>query len=123
MLVEPHLFGRRALGEEQQVGLDAGVGVEHAIGQANDGVQVALGQQLFLDAALDTFAEQKAIGQHHSGAAAVLEKVHDQHQEQVGGFAGTEGGGEVGFDAVFFHAAERRVGNDAVDPLARPPAN
>ncbi|MNL58736.1 hypothetical protein D3C87_1824000 [compost metagenome] len=38
VLVEPHLFGRCAFGEEQQVGLDAGVGAEHAVGQADDGV-------------------------------------------------------------------------------------
>ena len=37
--------GRRALGEEKEVGLDAGVGTEDAVGQADDGVQVALGEQ------------------------------------------------------------------------------
>jgi len=123
VLVEPHLFGRCALGEEQQVGLDAGVGVEHAVGQANDGVQVALGQQLFLDATLDAFTEEKAVGQHHRSAATVFEQLHDQHQEEIGGFAGAEGGGEVSFDAVFFHATERRVGDNAVDPLFRAPAD
>ncbi|MCY1466037.1 hypothetical protein D9M71_842600 [compost metagenome] len=72
MLVEPHLLGRRTLGEEQQDGLDPGVGVEHAVGQANDGVQVALSQQLFLDPRLDALAEQEAVRQHHGGATAVL---------------------------------------------------
>ncbi|MNN10391.1 hypothetical protein D3C81_1233130 [compost metagenome] len=57
VLVEPHVLGGCAFGEEQQVGLDTSVGVEHAVGQANDGVQVALGQQLFLDAAFDAFAK------------------------------------------------------------------
>lgn len=77
----------------------------------------------FLDAALNAFTEEEAIWQHHGGAATVLEQVHDQHQEQIGGFPGAEGGGEVGFDAVFFHSAERRVGDDALDPLARPPVD
>ncbi|MNE43245.1 hypothetical protein D3C80_1374120 [compost metagenome] len=86
-------------------------------------MQVALGQQLFLDAAFDAFAKQKAIGQHHGGAPAVLEQLHDQHHKQVGGFAGAECGGEVGFDAVFFHAAERWVSDDAVHSLAWTPAN
>ncbi|MCY1356410.1 hypothetical protein D9M69_428610 [compost metagenome] len=62
VLVEPHVLGRRALGKEQQVGPDSGVRIEHTVGQSNDGVQVALGEQLFLDAALDAFAEQEAIG-------------------------------------------------------------
>jgi hypothetical protein len=61
-----------ALGEEEQVGLDAGVGIEDAVGQANDGVQVAVGQQLFLDAGLDALAEQEAVRQHDGGAAAGL---------------------------------------------------
>jgi hypothetical protein len=41
VLVEPDVPCRRALGEEEQVGADAGVGVEDAVGQADDGVQVA----------------------------------------------------------------------------------
>ncbi|MCY1356411.1 hypothetical protein D9M69_428620 [compost metagenome] len=49
--------------------------------------------------------------------------MHDQHKEKVGGLAGTKRGGEVGLDAVFFHPTERRVGDDAVDPLTRPPAD
>src|SRR5690606_30187341 len=97
--------------------------VEHAIGQAHHGVQVALGEQLFLDAALDAFAKQEAVGQHHGGAATVFEQVHDQHQKQVGRFAGAEGGGEVGLDAVFFHAAKGRVGHDAVHPVFGAPAD
>ncbi len=52
-------------------------------------------EQFFLDAGLDAFAEQRAVGQDDGGAAAVLQQVHDQHQEQVGGFRGAEGGGEV----------------------------
>ncbi|MNP35791.1 hypothetical protein D3C76_1291390 [compost metagenome] len=49
--------------------------------------------------------------------------MHDQHQEQVGSLTGAEGGGEIGFDAVFFHATEWRVGHDAVHALARAPAD
>ena len=45
---------------------DAGVGVEDAVGQADDGVQVALCEQLLLDAGLDAFAEQGAVGQHQA---------------------------------------------------------
>ena len=63
VLVEPDLFGWLALLKEQQVGADAGVGFEHAVGQAHDGVQVALFQQVFLEAGFDAFAEQRAVGQ------------------------------------------------------------
>src|SRR5690606_25263122 len=73
VLVVPDMLGGLAFGEEQQVGFDAGVGVEHPIGQAHDGVQIALGEQLFLDAAFAAFAKQKAIGQHHGGATPVFE--------------------------------------------------
>src|SRR5262252_8412273 len=45
VLVEPDLPRWLALRKEQQVGLDARVGIEHTIGQANDSVQVALLQQ------------------------------------------------------------------------------
>ena len=79
MLVEPDVLGGGALAEKQQVGLDAGVRVEHAVGQAHDGVQVAFLQQFFLDTGFDAFAEQEAIRQNQRGAAARLEQLHDQH--------------------------------------------
>ena len=72
VLVEPDVLGRLALLEEQQVGADAGVGLEDAIGQPDDGVEVALLHQVFLEPRLDAFAEQRAVGQHHGGAAARL---------------------------------------------------
>jgi hypothetical protein len=43
VLVIPDFLGGRAFGEEEEVGADAGVGIEDAIGQADDGVEVALG--------------------------------------------------------------------------------
>src|SRR6185369_15694687 len=68
---------------------------------------------------LDTFAEQRAIGQDDGSTATILKQVHDQHQEQVGSFTGTEVGREVVFDTVFFHATEGRVGDDDIDPVTR----
>ena len=117
VLVEPDFLGRLAFLEEQQVGADAGVGFEHAVGQAHDGVQVALFQQMFLEAGLDAFAEQRAVGQHDGGAATGFEQADEQRQKQVGGFLGAEVGGEVGFDAVFFTPAKGRVGEDDVHPV------
>ena len=93
--------------EEEQVGADAGVGFEDAVGQADDGVQVALLQQVFLEAGLHAFAEEGAVGQDHGGAAAGLEQADDQGEEEVGGLAGLEVLGEVALDAVFL-ACRRR---------------
>ena len=42
--VIPDLAGGRALGEEEQVGADAGVGIEHAVGQADDDVDALAGR-------------------------------------------------------------------------------
>ena len=121
VLVVPDFLGGLALGEEEQVGLDAGVGIEDAVGQADDGVQVALAQELLLDAGLHAFAEERAVGQDESGAAAGFEHAHDEDEEEVGGLAGAELAGEVGLDAVFLHAAEGRVGDDDVDVFLRLP--
>ncbi len=121
VLVIPDVGGGRAFGEEEEVGADAGVGIEDAVGQADDGVQIALGEQGFLDAGFDAFAEERAIRQHESGAAAGLEDLHEEHEEEVGGLAGAELGGVVGLDAVLLHATERRVGDDAVHALLRAP--
>ena len=96
-------------------------GIEHAVGQPDDGVQVAFGEQRFLDAGLHALAEERAVGQHERGAAAWLENAHEEHEEQVGRLAGAELAWKVGFDAVFFHAAERRVGDDHIDALLRLP--
>ena len=82
MLVIPDLGGGLALGEEEEVGADAGVGIEDAVGQADDGVEVALGEERFLDARLHAFAEERAVGQHEAGAAAGLEDLHEEHEEE-----------------------------------------
>ena len=62
VLVEPDFPGRHALLKEQQVGADGRIGFEHAVGQAHDGVQVALFQQVLFEAGFYAFAEQRAIG-------------------------------------------------------------
>jgi hypothetical protein len=79
-----------ALLEEQQVGADAGVGLEDAVGQTHDGVQVALFQQVFLQPRLDAFAEQRCRRADDGGAAAGLQQPDEQRQKQVGGFLGAE---------------------------------
>ena len=107
-----------ALLEEQQVGADRGVGLEHGVGQADDGVEVALLHQMFLEPRLDALAEQRAVRQHHGGAPARLQQADDQGEEQVGGLAGAEVVGKVVLDAVFLAPAERRIGEHDVDAVA-----
>ena len=123
MLVKPDGVGGFALGEKQQVGLDGGVRREHALGQADDGVQVALAQQQLFQFAFDAVPEHGAIRQHHRAAAAiVLEQfLDDQRHEHIGGFAGFEVAGVVGADAVIFIAAKRRIGDQAIDFLVGAP--
>ena len=122
VLVEPDFFGGGLLalgllGEEENVCLDAGVGREDAVGQADDGVEVALSEERFFEAGLHAFAEEEAIGQDHSCTTVVFQQFDDERHEEVGGLAGAEVGGEVVFDAVFFGAAEGRVGDDDVDAV------
>jgi len=50
MFVIPDVLGFLPLGEKEKIRLDAGVGCEDAVGQADDGVQVAFVEELFLDA-------------------------------------------------------------------------
>ncbi len=46
-----------------------------------------------------------------------LQQLDDQRHEEVGGFARAQVGGELVLDAIFFHAAEGRVGDDDVHPV------
>lgn len=122
MLVEPDvlgggLFALGFLGEEEDVGLDPGVGIEDAVGQANDGVEMAFFHEVLLEPGFHALAEEEAIGQDDGGASVVFEQLDDERHEEVGGLAGAVGGGEVVFDAVLLGAAEGRVGDDDLDPV------
>lgn len=121
VLVEPNLFRRLPLSKEQQVRLDPRVRTEDPVGQSNNRVQVALGQQLFLDRRFDPFAEQRAVRKNDRPAPAVLKQREYQHQKQVSGFSRAELLRKIGFDAVLFHAAERRIGDDDIDAILRRP--
>ena len=119
VLVEPDVLCRLALLEEQQVGADGGVGLEDAVGQADDGVEVALLHQMLLEPRLHAFAEQRAVRQHHGGAPARLQEADDEGEEQVGRLAGLEVLREVALDAVFFAPAEGRIGEHDVHAVGR----
>ena len=100
---------------------DAGVGLEHAVRQADDGLQVALGQEQFAQRLVGGIggAEQHAVGHDDAGASAGVEMVDEPFQEEQFGVAGVELVVEVGEDAFLLHlSGEGRVGEDEVELLA-----
>ena len=68
LLVIPDVLRRPGAIEEEQVGRDAGVRGEDAVGQPDDGVQVEFVEKLLLDAGANAVAEQRAVGHNDRGA-------------------------------------------------------
>ena len=62
MLKEPDVLGWPALFKEQEIGIDAGVGSEDALGQAHDGVEVELFEQLVLSVVFTPSPKRKPSG-------------------------------------------------------------
>src|SRR5690606_11380304 len=60
-LVEPGLLRGAGLVEEEKVRGDLSVRREDTLGEAHDGVQVALFHKLLLDFRADTFTEQRTV--------------------------------------------------------------
>ena len=105
--------------KEENVGGDARVGREGADGQAHDGMQVELGEQLLLDDAGDAVAEEEAIGQHHAAASGgSLQMLHDVLEEEQSSLGGAHAIGEVIDDAALLLAAEGWIGGDDIDAVA-----
>ncbi len=80
-VVDPDVLGRLALGEEDDVGLDAlAVRRERAARQPQDGVQVAVLHQN-LEHLAGLVGEQAVVGQHDRGPAAGLQDRQDVLEE------------------------------------------
>src|SRR3989338_762344 len=71
-LVIQDFSGRFAFGKENQIRIHSGVGVKDALGQADDGVDIAFFKEFFLDGGFDALAEKRAVGKHDAGAAVGL---------------------------------------------------
>ena len=87
---EEHVVGLLALLEHEDADRDAG-GVEQVRGQADDGVDVAVLEQLGADAFLGAAPEQHAVRQddgHHAFVFQVVEAV--QQEGEVGGGFGRQ---------------------------------
>ena len=80
VFVIPDFFGRGAFLEEEQVGGDGG-GMEGGLRKADDGVQVAVGQEFFSDAFLVTVAGDAAVGQDDGATTAGLEELDHENDE------------------------------------------
>ena len=71
LLVIPDIFGRPGAVEEDEIGWNARVGREDAVGQADNGVEIKVLQQFFLDAGADAVAEEGPVGHDHTRSAAL----------------------------------------------------
>ena len=79
------------LGEEQDGGGDAGVGLEHAAGQRDHGVELlVLDQHLAQLLVRVARAEEHAVGHDDRGASAGLEQPQEQRQEEQLGLLGLD---------------------------------
>ena len=102
--------------EEEQVRGDGG-GEERGLRKADDGVEVAVGEEFFADALLVAVASDAAIWQDDGAAATGLEKLDHEDDEEVGGFPAAEGLREVRLHAVGDAGSEGRIGEDALHLL------
>ena len=69
LFVVPDFFRRMGAVEEHEIGWDAGVGCEDAVGQPDDGVEIEVFEQFLLDAGADAVAEERAVGNDDRGSA------------------------------------------------------
>ena len=102
------------LGEEQDGGADARIGLEHAAGQADDGIQLLFFHQQAAQLPVRlAAAKQHAVGHDDGGAPAGLEQAQEQGQEQQLGLPGLDDGQQVlGGVLVVQTAGKGRVGQD-----------
>lgn len=113
----PDFPGGCAFFEKEQVGGDSG-GKEGGLREADDGVQVAVAEELFADAFFVPISSDAAIGQDDGAATAGLEELDHEDDKEVGGLPAAEGGGEVGLDAVGDAGTEGGIGEDDFHLLA-----
>ncbi|CDA53320.1 unknown [Clostridium sp. CAG:138] len=83
--VEPCFRCRLCVIEEQQIGGNGSIGAEHRAGQSDNGVQIKLANELFLDVYLRIVqTEQETIRHDNSSSAVFLQTVQDNRHKQIG---------------------------------------
>jgi len=115
-IVEPDVVGAAGVGpgEEEDVGGDAGVGLEDAAGEGDDGVELLLLDELLAEGLVGLRrAEEDAIGDDDGGAAAGLQQAKEEGEEEELGLPGLDDLEEVlGGILVVEGAGEGRIGED-----------
>jgi hypothetical protein len=112
-VVEPHVVGAAGvgLGEEQDGGGHARIGLEHARGQRHHGVElVVLHDQAAQFLVRLAAAEQHAVGHDDRGPAAGLQQAQEQRQEQQLGLLGLDDGQQVLGGVLVVQAARQTAG-------------
>ena len=135
LLVVPDVFCGTGAIEEEKIRRNARVGSKDAVGEADDGVEIEVFEQFFLDAGADTIAEQRAVGDDDArsaspgisdlngesqrrGRAGTAKLAHDELEKEQGGFGSLLVFWKVGEDAALFFAAEGGIGQDDVHTIA-----
>ena len=118
--IEPGLLRGAGAVKEQDIRGDGGVGGEDTAGHTDNGMEVKLRQQLFLDVDLGVVgAEEEAVGQDHRRAAIFFQPVHDDGHEEVGGLGAGQIRREVILDLCLLAAAVRGIHQDHVKLIVR----
>lgn len=110
--VVPDFFGRIPLLEKKKIRIDAGIGIEDALREADDRVEIAFGEKLLFDCRLHPLAKERPVREDDARAPHRFQKVDEEDKEKVRGFLGAEFGRKVRLRAVFDMSAEGRICHD-----------
>ena len=114
--VEPCFCCRLCVIEEQQIGGNGSIGAEHRAGQSDNGVQIKLANELFLDVYLRIVqTEQETIRHDNSSSAVFLQTVQDHRHEQIGSLRACQIIGEEALNGLVLMSAIGRVHQDDVE--------
>ena len=114
--IEPCFCCRLCVIEEQQIGGNGSIGAEHRARQSDNGVQIKLANELFLDVYLRIVqTEQETIRHDNSSSAVFLQTVQDHRHEQIGGLRACQIIGEESLNGLVLMSAIGRVHQDDVE--------
>ena len=113
--VEPGLFCRSIVIEEQDIRCDGGVRREHAPRHPDNCMEVEILQQFFLDVDFYVISsEQEAVRQDNRGPPSLFHPVHDDGHKEVCRFAPCEIIREVALHVCLLTASIGRIHKDDV---------
>ena len=114
--VEPCFCCRHCVIKEQQVSGNGSIGTEHRAGQSDNGVQIKLADELFLDVYLRIVQTEQETIRYNDGCSAVLfQTVQDHRHEQIGSFRACQIVGEEALNGLVLMSAIRRVHQNHIE--------